>query len=83
MTFTRYMLVAVVALAGGAAYISLAPAHGDEVSAPIFDGEIPAGYRDWRLIAVAHEEGNLALHRNLWVCEAADLNAWSFLQVAS
>jgi DNA end-binding protein Ku len=24
----------------------------------------------------------LALHRNLWVCEA-DLNAWSFLQVAS
>jgi hypothetical protein len=24
-----------------------------------------------------------ALHRNLWVCEAADLNAWSFLQVAS
>jgi hypothetical protein len=26
---------------------------------PIFDIKIPAGYRDWRLISVAHEEGNL------------------------
>ncbi len=59
MRFSRYMLVAVVALAGGAAYMSLAPAHGEEGSAPVFDVEIPAGYRDWRLIAVAHEEGNL------------------------
>jgi dihydroneopterin aldolase len=25
----------------------------------------------------------LALHRNLWVCEGADLKAWNFLQVAS
>ena len=30
-----------------------------------------------------HPIKTLALHRNLWVCEAADLNAWSFLQVAS
>jgi len=28
-------------------------------SSPIFVTEIPAGYRDWRLISVAHEEGNL------------------------
>ena len=28
-------------------------------SSPIFLTEIPAGYRDWRLISVAHEEGNL------------------------
>jgi hypothetical protein len=59
MRFARYVFVGVVALAGGAAYIGLAPAHGDEASAPVFDGEIPAGYRDWRLIAVAHEKGNL------------------------
>jgi hypothetical protein len=26
---------------------------------PIFVTDIPAGYRDWRLISVAHEEGNL------------------------
>ena len=30
----------------------------DEAS-PIFGVKIPAGYRDWRLISVAHEEGNL------------------------
>ena len=28
-------------------------------SSPIFVTEIPQGYRDWRLISVAHEEGNL------------------------
>jgi hypothetical protein len=31
---------------------------GDEVP-PIFVDKIPPGYRDWRLISVAHEEGNL------------------------
>jgi hypothetical protein len=59
MRFTRSMLVLVVALAGGAAYMSLAPAHGEAGGGPLFDVQIPAGYRDWRLIAVAHEEGNL------------------------
>jgi hypothetical protein len=53
------MLAAVVVLAGGAAYMSLAPAAADEATAPAFHFEIPAGYRDWRLISVAHEEGNL------------------------
>jgi len=28
-------------------------------AAPIFGITIPAGYRDWRLVSVAHEEGNL------------------------
>jgi Cytochrome P460 len=31
--------------------------HGPR--APIFATDIPAGYRDWKLISVAHEEGNL------------------------
>ena len=26
---------------------------------PIFEVKIPPGYRDWRLISVAHEQGNL------------------------
>ena len=30
-----------------------------QVSSPVFVNEIPPGYRDWRLISVAHEEGNL------------------------
>jgi Cytochrome P460 len=31
----------------------------DDESSPIFGVRIPAGYRDWRLISVAHEEGSL------------------------
>ncbi len=33
--------------------------HADEAPAPIFVTTIPPGYRDWKLISVAHEEGNL------------------------
>jgi hypothetical protein len=54
-----YVLVAIVALTGAVAHMSLAPAHADGTAAPVFDIKIPAGYRDWRLISVAHEEGNL------------------------
>jgi hypothetical protein len=54
-----FMLVAVGALAGVVA--SMAPASGqaDGEAAPVFGVKIPPGYRDWRLISVAHEEGNL------------------------
>src|SRR5271167_2804418 len=40
---------------------STAPASGqaDGEAAPIYGVKIPAGYRDWRLISVAHEAGNL------------------------
>ena len=31
----------------------------DDQSSPIFGVKIPPGYRDWRLISVAHEEGDL------------------------
>src|SRR5580692_8722951 len=53
------LLVAVAALVGG--FASLAPAFGeaDEETAPIFVDKMPAGYRDWTVISVAHEEGNL------------------------
>lgn len=51
------MLVGVAALAGILA--SLAPASTDEAAAPIFGVKIPPGYRDWKLISVAHEEGSL------------------------
>jgi Cytochrome P460 len=54
-----FVLVAVAALAGVVA--SMAPASGQAAggAAPIFVKEIPPGYRDWRLISVAHEAGNL------------------------
>ena len=33
--------------------------HADDEAVPIFGIKIFPGYRDWRLISVAHEEGNL------------------------
>src|SRR5215469_4475447 len=46
------------------AAISLATLAADapspaEDAAAIADGKLPAGYRDWRLISIAHEEGDL------------------------
>jgi hypothetical protein len=40
---------------------SMAPAfgHANDDVAPVFVTKIPPGYRDWRLVSVAHEEGNL------------------------
>jgi hypothetical protein len=54
-----FLLVAVATVAGVVA--SMAPASGraDDEAVPIFGIKIPPGYRDWRLISVAHEEGNL------------------------
>jgi hypothetical protein len=54
------LLVAVVMLAG-VVVACMVPSsrHADGEAAPIFEGKIPPGYRDWRLISVAHEEGNL------------------------
>ena len=54
-----FLLVAIGALAGVVAITVPASLHADETAAPIFVTQIPPGYRDWRLISVAHEEGNL------------------------
>jgi hypothetical protein len=48
-----------VALSGAVALIAPASGHADREAAPIFGIKIPPGYRDWRLVSVAHEEGNL------------------------
>jgi len=51
-------LAAGVALAG--AVLWMAPASGQSDRATgLFGIKIPPGYRDWRLISVAHEEGDL------------------------
>ena len=54
-----FALVAVAAATGVVAYIGPAYGQANTESAPIFVNKIPSGYRDWRLISVAHEEGNL------------------------
>ena len=53
------MLVAAVALAGAIAFVSSAAQEPATEAGPIFITDIPQGYRDWRLISVAHEEGDL------------------------
>jgi hypothetical protein len=53
-------LAVVGALAGVAS--SVPPAAGqaaDGQAAPVFGVELPPGYRDWRLVSVAREEGKL------------------------
>ena len=59
MRRTIFVLVAAAALAGVAAYVAPASGQADGEAAPIFGVKIPPGYRDWRLITVAREEGNL------------------------
>ena len=54
-----YLLVAVVALIGAVVYMAHASGRSDEEADPIFGIKIPPGYRDWKLISVAHEEDNL------------------------
>jgi Cytochrome P460 len=54
-----FVLVSVVALAGVIAYTAPVSGQAAGEAAPIYGIKIPAGYRDWRLISVAHEEGNL------------------------
>jgi Cytochrome P460 len=44
-------------IAAGA--LTFSAGGADDESAPVFGIKIPAGYRDWRLISVAHEEGSL------------------------
>jgi len=53
------LVVAVAALGGIVASTAPASGHADGETVPIFAITIPAGYRDWKLISVAHEEGNL------------------------
>lgn len=50
-------LVGVVVVAGVLAAPSSRPADDD--ASALDEGKLPAGYRDWRLISVAREEGDL------------------------
>ncbi|HEX6850050.1 MAG TPA: cytochrome P460 family protein [Candidatus Polarisedimenticolaceae bacterium] len=54
------LLAASATLVGGVAFLAspLRDARAEE-AAPLFVTEIPTGYRDWKLVSVAHEEGDL------------------------
>ena len=53
-----FAVISLAVLAGVVAYIDPAYGQANNETAPIFINEIPPGYRDWRLISVAHEEGS-------------------------
>src|SRR6516165_7612359 len=52
-----FVLTAIAALGGAAAYLAPASGQVDGEAAPIYEIKIPAGYRDWRLISVNHLAG--------------------------
>lgn len=49
-----FLLLAVAAVAGVVASKTPAPGQADGEAAPIYGVKIPPGYRDWRMISVAH-----------------------------
>jgi hypothetical protein len=59
MKWIALLLVAVSTVVGVVASTAPASRHTDEEAAPISGVKIPPGYRDWKLISVAHEAGNL------------------------
>ena len=55
-----FLLVAVATIAGGVAFMATTTRHVEaQQAAPIFVNKIPDGYRDWKVVSVAHEEGDL------------------------
>lgn len=53
------LAIAAVTLIGVDVYLVTAFGQTGENSAPVYLTQIPAGYRDWKVISVAHEAGNL------------------------
>ena len=51
--------VAIVALAGMIACVPEVLGQADGEAVPIFGIKLPPGYREWKVISVAHEEGKL------------------------
>jgi len=54
-----FFLISVATVGSVVVLTATASRHSDQEAAPIFVTEIPPGYRDWKFISVAHEEGNL------------------------
>src|SRR5579872_3891999 len=54
-----FLMVGATTLAIMLAGASDSTRHTDEDAASIGAGKLPPGYRDWRLISLAHEEGDL------------------------
>jgi hypothetical protein len=60
------LLVAAGMLAGAAIWMFPSPGHAAGQDAQVFVTTIPSGYRDWRLVSVAREEGELDVSAPFW-----------------
>lgn len=54
-----FLLIIVAGVTGIVAFRFSAFGQTNKANTPVFVNKIPDGYRDWRLISVAHEEGDL------------------------
>jgi hypothetical protein len=54
-----FLIATVTTLIGVVAYIAPPLVQADGEANPVYVTQIPRGYRDWKLISVAHEEGNI------------------------
>jgi len=54
-----FVIFALMTAAGVGVSIAPSAGHADATAAPIYVTKIPAGYRDWKLVSVAREEGEL------------------------
>jgi hypothetical protein len=57
----RIFMISAAAIALGGALSLTVPSSGlaGQAASPTADVKLPSGYRDWKLISVAHEEGSL------------------------
>ena len=59
MKWLTILVLAIVIALTALAALPFAAGHAEDEASPIFGVKIPLGYRDWRLISVAHEEGTI------------------------
>ena len=59
MKRTVFTVVGIAIIAGVVASTAARSGSADEPADPLATGKLPPGYRDWRLISVAREEGEL------------------------
>ncbi len=59
MKRTTFLLTTVATLAFAAFTVTTSRHATAQETAPIFVKKVPAGYRDWKVVSVAHEAGDL------------------------
>src|SRR5262245_45349922 len=55
----RIVLLAATIAVNVVAFTAFAARRADQTAAPVFVTTIPPGYRDWKVVSVAHEAGDL------------------------